>query len=348
MNRKLPEESSEQPGEDPVEHAFAVLTPDYVLQAVEAQGFETDGRMLVLNSYENRVYQVGVEESEPVIVKFYRPDRWTSEQIQEEHDFCFELADHELPVVTPMLAVDTLGAERRTLLEYEDFQLSVFARKGGRAPELDNLDNLHTLGKCMGQMHRIGQSKAFEYRPSLTLESYGENSMNFVLDNMIPDYLREAYQSLCTDLLSLIKQRFDACESVQWIRTHSDCHIGNILWRDDAPHFVDFDDARMAPAIQDLWMLLSGDRFQQIEQLGELIEGYEMFQPFDTSELQLIEPLRTLRMMHHCAWLSRRWDDPAFPLHFSWFNTERYWGEHILQLREQFALLQESPLQLAP
>jgi len=325
------------------EHAFAKLTPDYVLQAVEAQGFLTDGRMLALNSYENRVYQVGLDEAEPVIVKFYRPKRWSREQIQEEHNFTFELAEQEMPVVTPWR-----NADQHSLLQYEDFMLTVFPRRGGRAPELDNFDNLYTLGQCLGQMHRVGQASDFEYRPKLDIHTYGEQSMEFVAQNMVPDSLRDAYQSLCDDLLVAIRGRFENASSVRWIRTHSDCHIGNILWRDDSPHFVDFDDARMAPAIQDLWMLLSGERHQQIAQMTELVEGYEVFQPFDTRELQLIEPLRTLRMMHYCAWLSRRWDDPAFPLHFSWFNTERYWGEHILQLREQFALLQEEPLELSP
>lgn len=324
-------------------HAFAILTPDYVLQAVEAQGFETDGRMLALNSYENRVYQVGLEEAEPIIVKFYRPGRWSAEQIQEEQDFTFELAEQELPVVTPWL-----NSEKKSLLQYEELMLTVFPRRGGRAPELDNFDNLYTLGQCLGQMHRVGQAKDFEHRPSLNIQTYGEDSMLYVSEYMIPNGLADAYRSLCEDLLKAIRTRFEQTDSVRWIRTHCDCHIGNILWRDDRPHFVDFDDARMAPAIQDLWMLLSGDRFQQTAQMTELVEGYEVFQPFDTRELQLIEPLRTLRMMHYCAWLSRRWDDPAFPLHFSWFNTERYWGEHILQLREQFALLQEAPLELTP
>ena len=340
MNKLEPTAPEDSPAP---EHAFSILTPDYVLQAVEAQGFETDGRMLALNSYENRVYQVGLEEADPVIVKFYRPGRWTAEQIQEEQDFTFELEEQELPVVTPWR-----NSEGKSLLQYEDMKLTVFPRRGGRAPELDNLDNLYTLGQCLGQMHRVGQAKDFESRPSLDIKTYGEDSMAYVAEHMIPAGLADAYTSLCEDLLKTIRLRLDQADSVRWIRTHADCHIGNILWRDDKPHFVDFDDARMAPAIQDLWMLLSGDRFQQIAQMTELVEGYEVFQPFDTRELQLIEPLRTLRMMHYCAWLSRRWDDPAFPLHFSWFNTERYWGEHILQLREQFALLQEEPLQLTP
>lgn len=340
MNKLEPSEPEDSPAK---EHAFSILTPDYVLQAVEAQGFVTDGRMLALNSYENRVYQVGLDEADPVIVKFYRPERWSAEQIQEEQDFTFELEEQELPVVTPWK-----NAEGKSLLQYEDMKLTVFPRRGGRAPELDNFDNLYTLGQCLGQMHRVGQAKDFETRPSLDIQTYGEDSMAYVAEHMIPDSLADSYGSLCEDLLKAIRVRLDQADSVRWIRTHADCHIGNILWRDDKPHFVDFDDARMAPAIQDLWMLLSGDRFQQIAQMTELVEGYEVFQPFDTRELQLIEPLRTLRMMHYCAWLSRRWDDPAFPLHFSWFNTERYWGEHILQLREQFALLQEAPLELTP
>lgn len=324
-------------------HSFHQLTPDYVLQAVEDQGYVTDGRLLALNSYENRVYQVGIEEAEPVVVKFYRPNRWSDEQIQEEQDFTFELAEQELPVVTPIR-----DANNQSLLHYENMRLSIFPRKGGRAPELDDFDNLHTLGQCLGRMHRVGQAKGFEFRPSLTWQSYGEDSLAFIVENMIPDNLRTAYESLGNDLLQIIRQRFEQCGDIRWIRSHADCHIGNILWRDDAPHFVDFDDARMAPAIQDLWMFLSGERHEQIAQLQEILDGYEMFNDFDTRELQLIEPLRTLRMMHHCAWLARRWDDPAFPKHFPWFNTERYWGEHILQLREQFALLQEPSLQLTP
>lgn len=323
-------------------HPFSALTPDRVLDSLEALGFMTDGRMLALNSYENRVYQVGIENDTPVIVKFYRPQRWSSEQIQEEHDFLFELEEQELPVVTP------IRRDGQSLLVDGEFTLAVFPRRGGRAPELDDLDNLYTLGQCLGRMHRVGQAKAFDFRPALTVDSYGRESRDFIAQNFIPRGLKESYESLCDHLLELIDKRFASCNAVQWIRCHADCHIGNILWRDEAPNFVDFDDARMAPAIQDLWMLLSGDRFQQARQFEEVLEGYEVFQPFNLAELSLIEPLRTLRMMHHCAWLARRWQDPAFPMHFSWFNTERYWGEHILELREQFSLLQEAPLSLSP
>ena len=324
-------------------HPFSVLTPEHVIDAVEAQGYLSDGRMLALNSYENRVYQVGLEDATPIIVKFYRPSRWSDEQILEEHAFSFELAEQELPIVTPWR--DDNG---KTLFHHETMRLTVFERKGGRAPELDNLDNLFTLGKCLGQMHCVGAASKFIHRPNLTVQSYGEDSVAYIAEHMIPTALRHSYQTLCDDILAIIKQRFQSVDSVNWIRCHGDCHIGNILWRDDLPHFVDFDDARMAPAIQDLWMLLSGDRQTQTAQLCEIIEGYEMFQSFNLAELALVESLRTLRIMHFTAWLARRWDDPAFPLHFPWFNTERYWGEHILELREQLALLNEPALELKP
>ncbi len=323
-------------------HPFDGLTPDFVLAAIESQGYLVDGRMLALNSYENRVYQVGIEGEEPLVAKFYRPQRWSNAQIQEEHDFVFELAEQELPVVAPLR-----NAQGDSLLHYEAMRFSLFPRKGGRAPELDNLDNLYTLGQCLGRMHRVGQADSFQHRPSLTWQSYGEESLDTAL-RLVPSGLRPAYISLGRDILKLVQQRFADSADVRWIRCHADCHIGNILWRDDAPHFVDFDDVRMAPAIQDLWMFLSGERHEQLIQLQELVEGYAMFHVFEPRELQLVESLRTLRMLHHCAWLARRWDDPAFPRHFPWFNTERYWGEHILELREQFALLQEPPLQLAP
>lgn len=317
------------------EHPFARLTPDLVLQVMDDLGFLTDGRMLALNSYENRVYQIGIEESDPLIVKFYRPDRWTRLQIQEEHDFLFELAEQEIPVVTPLRIDD------QSLLQQDGFLLAVFPRRGGRAPELDNPDTLFRLGQVIGRIHRVGQAREFSHRPALSVKTYGEDSCDFLAREFVPGSFREAYLSLSEHLLDYICQRFDQCDSLQWIRCHADCHIGNILWRDDTPNFVDFDDARMAPAIQDLWMLLSGDVHEQGIQMAEVLEGYETFQPFNTAELALVEPLRTLRMMHHAAWLARRWNDPAFPKHFSWFNTERYWGEHLQQLREQLAILQD-------
>lgn len=328
-------------------HAFSVLTPDFVIQAVESRGYLGNGRILALNSYENRVYQVGIEDADPIIVKFYRPQRWTIEQIIEEHDFTYELYEHELPVVTPIRTSGIDGNEGGASLSFwHGMPFALFLRKGGRAPELDNLDNLYTLGQSLGRMHGVGKASAFQYRPALTIASYGHESMQYLLEHSIPDSLKHAYETLAKDLLAKIEQTFSRVDSLQNIRCHGDCHMGNILWRDDAPHYVDFDDARMAPAIQDLWMLLSGDRYNQTIQLSEIIEGYSMFNDFNLAEIALIEPLRTLRMMHYCAWLARRWDDPAFPLHFPWFNSERYWGEHILQLREQLYALNEPSIEL--
>jgi len=320
---------------------FTQLSPDAVLQAVEALGYITNGRMLALNSYENRVYQVGIEESDPVIVKFYRPHRWSSEQILEEHQFCAELLNNDVSVVTPLIL-----SNGKTLSQWQGIQLAIFPRRGGRAPELDDMDHLYAIGQHLGRLHAVGQLKPFQYRPTLSVQSNGYDSMVFLLEHFVPSSLRTSYETLAVDLLKKIEQSFASVDQLSWIRTHTDCHIGNMLWRDDKPHFVDFDDARMAPAIQDLWMLLSGDRFQQALQLSEVLEGYEMFNDFNKAEIALIEPLRTLRMMHYAAWLARRWEDPAFPMHFPWFNSERYWGEHILQLREQLFALSEPHLQL--
>ena len=323
-------------------HPYESLTPDAVLDAVEGEGYWSDQRIYPLNSYENRVYNVGIEDAEPLIAKFYRPQRWSREQIQEEHDFTLELAQQELPVVVPIL--DSNGASLR---ESQGFMFSLCPRRGGRAPELDNLDHLEVIGRLMGRMHNIGASKPFEHRPAISLQSFAIDSADFLIaSDFLPDSLKDAYQSLSEDLIRQLKQHLADTPATQ-IRLHGDCHVGNMLWRDDAPHFVDFDDARMGPAIQDLWMLLSGDRPQMQMQIETILEAYEEFFEFDKRELKLIEPLRTLRLMHYSAWLARRWSDPAFPHTFTWFNTERYWGEHILSLREQLSALQEEPLKLS-
>jgi Ser/Thr protein kinase RdoA (MazF antagonist) len=321
---------------------FYQLTPDTVIDAVESMGYLSDGRILALNSYENRVYQVGIEDSEPLIAKFYRPLRWGDEQIREEHQFCFELVEQELPVVAPLT-----NAAGESLFHFNDYRFSLFKRRGGRAPELDDPDHLYQLGHTLGRIHLVGAVRPFVHRPALDIQTYGRDSVALISEGFIPSSLREAYTSLCADLLNGIEACFAAAGEVKLIRAHGDCHGGNILWRDDMPNFVDFDDARMAPAIQDLWMLLTGDdRVQQQLQLAEVIAGYNEFADFDPRELHLVEALRTLRMMHYSAWLARRWEDPAFPHNFTWFNTERYWGEHILQLREQLSALQQPPLQL--
>ncbi len=323
-------------------HPFEQLTPEFLLAAVESQGFVCDGRMFPLNSYENRVYQVGIDNAEPLIAKFYRPMRWSREQILEEHQFCFELLEQELPVVVPIV-----NGEGESLFDYRDFMFALYPRKGGHAPELSNLDNLFSLGRLLGRIHGVGAAYPFRHRPVLDSQSYGHDSVALISDSFIPADLKNSYDTLTRDLLQAIDATMQGAANGQMIRVHGDCHIGNMLWRDDAPHFVDFDDARMAPAIQDIWMLLSGNRVAQTAQLSEIVDGYSEFYDFHPAELKLIEPLRTLRMLHYSAWLARRWQDPAFPRSFPWFNTDRYWGQHILELREQLAALQEPPLEVS-
>lgn len=322
-------------------HPFQKLTPDFVMDAVESLGFHCDCRMLALNSYENRVYQVGIEEGQPLIAKFYRPDRWNDAQIVEEHDFSSELAAHELPVVAPWRT-----ASGESLFHHQRFAFALYPRQGGHAPEFDNLDNLLILGRMLGRMHRIGAVSPFQHRPILDSHSFGRESVALISERFIPADYCESYGAVTSQLLEKVERLLLEAGPLHLIRTHGDCHSGNILWRDDAPHFVDFDDSRMAPAVQDIWMMLSGDRQRKIMQLDAVLEGYREFNSFDQAELRLIEPLRTLRMLHYSAWLARRWDDPAFPAAFPWFNTVHYWGEHILELREQLAALDEDPLEL--
>jgi Ser/Thr protein kinase RdoA (MazF antagonist) len=322
------------------ETPYSNLTPELVIDAVESAGYLSDLRISALNSYENRVYQVGIEESEPLIVKFYRPNRWSDQQIFEEHEFSYELYDAEIPVVPPIR-----HENGSTLLNYNGYRFSIYQRRGGRAPALDDLDSLHMLGRLVGRIHAIGAKKDFVERPSLDIKTFAENSYQFINEHFIPEDLRIPYSTLCEDLITALKNSFKNTD-INPIRTHGDCHSGNILWRDDTPHFVDLDDSRMAPAIQDLWMFVSGDRQLQTAHINEIVEGYNEFYDFKPRELHLIEPLRTLRIMHYSAWLAKRWNDPAFPHNFPWFNSERYWSNHILELREQWALLNEPPLKL--
>ena len=322
-------------------HPFDTLSPDLLIDAVESVGFLSDGRLLALNSYENRVYQVGIDEQAPMIAKFYRPERWSREQILEEHEFCFQLVEQELPVVAPWRS-----ANGDSLHQYGSFSFALYERNGGHAPELDNLDNLFILGRLMGRIHGVGAMQPFQHRPVLDSQSFGWDSFKLISEQFIPAELREAYDTLAVHVLKKIDQILADYGQINLIRVHGDCHSGNILWRDDNPHYVDFDDARMAPAIQDLWMLLSGDRHEQTLQIAELVKGYSEFYDFDLRELRLIEVLRTLRIMNYSAWIARRWSDPAFPRAFSWFNSARYWSDHILELREQLAALNEPPLKL--
>ena len=319
---------------------FSDLTPDLILDAMESLSLRCDGRMLALNSYENRVYQIGIEDSSPLVVKFYRPDRWTDSAILEEHAFVSELVEREIPVV-PALSIND-----KTLHSFGGFRFSVFAKHGGRAPELENRDTLEWMGRFLGRIHAVGALKPFAHRPTLNISSFGEEPYAYLLKhNFIPEDILAAYRSVVEQALEGVRHCYDrAGSTVKMLRLHGDCHAGNVLWTDDGPHFVDFDDSRMGPAVQDLWMLLSGDRTDMVKQLSDVLAGYEDFHDFDPRELHLIEALRTLRLIHYSAWLAQRWDDPAFKQAFPWFNTQRYWQDRILELREQIALMQEPPL----
>jgi Ser/Thr protein kinase RdoA (MazF antagonist) len=321
-------------------HPYEALTPDLILNALESLGFDCDGRLLALNSYENRVYQVGIEAGRPVVAKFYRPNRWSDEAILEEHAFSHELAAMELPVIAPLADGDGI-----TLHRYEGFRFSVSPNCGGRWQEL-GADHLAWMGRFIARIHAIGRNSAFRHRQTLSIEQRGIDSYGHILENgFIPIELETAYRSLAEQLIERIQSAFERAGSLAAIRLHGDCHLGNILWTDAGPHFVDFDDCCTGPAIQDLWMLLSGGREQMTAQLSTLLGAYTEFADFNPRELHLVEALRTLRMIHYSAWLARRWDDPAFPMNFPWFNTQRYWEEQILSLKEQMALMDEPPLQ---
>jgi len=326
-------------------HPYARLTPDLILNALESLGLRCDGRLLALNSYENRVYQAGIEDAQPVVAKFYRPARWSDAQIDEEHAFAAELSAAEIPVVAPT------AFENRTLHRFEDFRFAVYPRRGGRAPELDDPQVLEWLGRFIGRIHATGAARPFMHRPRLDVASFGEEPREFLLSSgLIPGDLLPAWEQASKLALEGVRHAYDRAGDVAYIRTHGDCHASNVLWTPSSgnnvggPHFVDLDDSRMAPAVQDFWMLVSGDRHSMAGQLGKLLQGYEDFVEFDDREMNLFEPLRTLRLLHYCAWLARRWDDPAFPLAFPWFNTQRYWQDRVLELREQVAAMQEPPL----
>lgn len=318
-------------------HPYQRLTPEVILHALESQGFECDGRLLALNSYENRVYQIGIEGGTPVVAKFYRPERWSRDAIVEEHDFAAELAAQEIPVIAPL--ADQTGSR---LHQQDGFLFSVYPRCGGRWPELDSRERRNQMGRLLGRIHAVGACKPFHYRTRLSIETLGDAARGFIMDqDLLPGYLVDAYSSLTRDLLTQVRGLFSSAGPVAQIRLHGDCHPGNILWTDRGPHFVDLDDCCMGPAIQDLWMLLSGQRDDMRRQLDDLLEGYQTFFELDYASVILIEALRTLRIMHYSAWIARRWNDPAFPRAFPWFDSPRYWEEHILALREQAAAMDE-------
>jgi len=319
--------------------AFHALSPDAVLDALASVGLQGDGRLLALNSYENRVYQVGVEDAAPVVVKFYRPSRWRDAAIHEEHQFVHALYAQEIPVVPPLVIANA------TLHRYQDHRFAVFARQGGRAPELDQPGTLEWIGRFLGRIHAVGASQPFIERPALDVQTFGEQPRDWLLQSdLIPTELRESWSAISRQAIDAAQRCYQRAGDIRLIRLHGDCHIGNVLWTDAGPHFVDFDDSRTGPALQDVWMLLSGERADMVRQLSELLSGYEDFCEFDQRELYLLEALRALRLLHYSGWIGMRWEDPAFPAAFPWFGSVRYWQDRILELREQVALMDEVPL----
>ena len=321
-------------------HPYETLTPDVVMDGLASVGFFGDGRLMALSSYENRVYLAHLEDGSAVVAKFYRPERWSDAQILEEHSFAAELMAAEVPVVGP---IATDGA---TLHHFGGFAFSVSPRRGGRRPELDDFDVLEWIGRFLARIHTVGSAKPFATRPALDAQSFGHESREWLLQSdMIPIDVRSTWAAACDEVLAKIDATQLASEDLVRLRLHGDCHPGNILWTpDEGPHFVDLDDARTGLAVQDLWMLMDGDRKQRTQQLGALVEGYEQFREFDRRELALIEPLRTLRLIHYSAWLARRWDDPAFPAAFPWFGTSDYWQGQARMLTEQSEAMDEPPL----
>jgi Ser/Thr protein kinase RdoA (MazF antagonist) len=332
--------------DDAARHPYETLTPDVVLDALASVGLYGDGRLLALSSYENRVYQVHLEELSEgaaiVVAKFYRPARWSEAQILEEHAFAAELQQAEVPAVAP------LAPGGRTLHHHAGFFFSVSPRRGGRTPELDDGDVLEWIGRYLARLHVVGAKHPFATRPAIDLDSFGREPRDWLLaHHAIPLDVQGDWQRACEQALRQIEAAFDQAgeADVQVLRLHGDCHPGNILWTpDQGPHFVDLDDARSGPAVQDLWMLLSGERAQRQRQLGFLLDGYEQMREFDRAELALVEPLRTLRLIHYSAWLARRWDDPAFPRAFPWFGTPDYWRGQVQMLVEQMEAMEEPPL----
>lgn len=316
---------------------YADLGPSLILDAIETQGFQCTGSLFALNSYENRVYQIGIEDASPLIAKFYRPGRWSDEAILEEHAFAKELAEQEIPVVAP-LASDS----GKTLFHYQDFRFALFPRQGGRPLELDNLDHLEWMGRFIGRLHAVGACQTFKHRIQLNVHSYGYQPYQFLLENnFIPDHIKSNFCLSMENVLQKVESLFQTVGQVDLIRLHGDCHAGNVLWNQNGPQIVDLDDCLTGPAIQDIWMLLSGNKEQVKVQLDRILDGYYEFHDFNFRETHLIEALRTLRMIHYAGWLARRWEDPAFPLSFPWFNTPRYWQEQMQHLNEQAFLLDE-------
>ena len=321
-------------------HPYARLSPEVVLDAIEQFGLECTGALTPLNSYENRVY---LAETEPhpsigtsVVAKFYRPHRWTDAAIAEEHDYAGELAEREIPVVAP------LRTDGRSLLEHDGFRVAVYPRIRGYAPEIDRPDILAWIGRFLGRIHAVGATARFDHRPAVDVDTLGYAALNRLLDtDLLPIEARTPYEAAARELLTAVEARLQALGPMRHIRLHGDCHAGNILWTTDGPYFVDLDDCRSGPAIQDLWMLLSGRKEEMELQLGHMLGGYRQFHDFDHAELLLVELLRGLRAVHYASWIASRWTDPAFPPAFPWFGTVRYWEDQTQQLRDQLVRLDD-------
>jgi len=322
-----------------LEPDYNALEPDTILKAVDSTGFLTSGRMLALNSYENRVYRLELERGAPLVAKFYRPGRWDDAAIAEEHAFALELAAEEIPVVAP------LAFDGETLLRFGGYRFALYPLQGGRWPDLEYTEDMIWMGRFISRIHVVGGRRTFDHRQDISIQRQGIDAVDYLLSNsLIPVHLEQAYQTLADDLIRAIKHCFAAADGYSTLRLHGDCHRGNVLWTEKGPHFVDLDDCCNGPAIQDLWMLLSGERPEMTVQMIDLLEGYQEFASLDLAEMNLMEALRTLRMMHYASWLARRWNDPAFPLAFPWFDSTRYWEQHILELREQLSRMQEPVL----
>lgn len=319
---------------------FTSLSPDLILDGLESTGLTVDSGLLALNSYENRVYQFHDIDKTKYVTKFYRPQRWSEAQIREEHEFSFELEAHELPLVAP------LKIDGESLFSYQGYHFAIFPCRGGRIFEVDNLDQLEWMGRFLGRIHAIAAKKNFTARPTFNSEEMLQQAQQIIeTSNFVPNSLTTPFFTILEQVIAVASEQYQPSSH---IRLHGDCHAGNILWTDAGPHFVDLDDCRMGPAVQDIWMMLSGDRQQQLLQLDTLLMGYEEFHSFETNQLPLIESLRTMRVVNYMAWLCKRWQDPAFPHNFPWFNTEKYWEQQILMLKEQMSALQQPPLSLLP
>lgn len=341
---------------------YADLDPQTVLHALQCAGLDADGRLLQLNSYENRVYQAHLDDGRVVVAKFYRPNRWSDAQIGEEHSFSAELAEADLPVVAPfalappagngfVTMADSESGPQTTLAHYQAdngsrFRFAVCLRRAGRAPELENPETIAWLGRLLGRLHAVGGRSKFLHRRTLNTGNYGHAPRQRLIDaGFVHADTESAWLAVSAQALAAVDTAFERAQPLRQIRLHGDCHPGNVLWRDEGeqrgPHFVDLDDACMGPAIQDLWMLLPGERGAVDGALYQLLDAYRDFAPFDERELSLIEPLRTLRMIHHSAWLAERWSDPAFPVAFPWFASPAYWQQQTTELREQLERMQD-------